>query len=1129
MLNIFCGKESVDKEKFIFEQIKGRTLLLVPDQFSLQAERDAFFYLKKKSLMDLRIVDFSALGHKVVNEAGGRKPQLIDKYGRHMLLTRVLSQVDSRLHVYRGLNWKNGFIDMVNSFISEMKRYEAEPEDLRRVIDGLEDGAYLKYKLEDIAIIYDAYQEMIDGKYLDSEDYITFYGEKILNSRMVAESEIWIYGFDTFTPKNLLVIERLLKTARGVNIVMTYEADNELFALTGIVIKNLMEMAGDLNEAVQLHTIEGQNRKTVWEQETLPVTLVAASNMYAEAERAAAYILHMVRDEGMRFGDMVVVCNDMELRGGILRRTFLRWGIPVFMDRKRKVLHHAAVRFLLALLELLAGGYRTENVLRLIKSGLLDSDREDMEMLENYAAEFRIRGAMWKNDFTKGGDRYDAEALNRLNALRSSVVDIVEAAKAQKGVRNSVGEKIRGLYIFLQEDLHIEERLEAVMAQQEEAGLTEGAAETAQSWNVICNILEQVVETLGEEKLSDGELLKVIQAGLEEVEIGLVPVSSDHVIIGTMQRTRLSRVKVLLAVGANDGIMPMHHCDEGLLSDREKETLVNHDLEISKRIEGAAQEEWLGIHRALYMPEEALYVSCCGTDEKGEEARPSEVFTELKKYAAERNVGILHDLEDGGDVMDMLACREAGLSHMAQMLRDCQSGETMDEAWMQAACWYEDNDEKGFRQVKKGLLFDNNVHSLGNRFAESLYSGDESALSVSASRLEKYSGCPFSHFILYGLRAEEPMHYEMGAREIGDVYHKCLMKLSGRLTPDAGSGLAVDSQESPWMTVTEEQVREEIKDILAEEAAFFREGIMKAGKEETYRTGRIAEICCRAAWSMIQQVRKGHVRKMYFEFPFGTGKPLPPVKVDVGDRQVVIQGKIDRLDILRTQGSDVPDGAGADTGRGGGAEAIRIVDYKTGGDDIDPEFFRSGYKLQLMIYLDAAMKGAEAGRLSGFFDEGQPAPEPAGVFHFKVKELDTDADAKPAAAAEGTLAQRLEDAYRLEGIVLNDGRLIAAMDDEIEGSSGVVPVKVRKRDGALMPSAGGHLMTKEEFTELSEEVNRQVQRICGEICDGVIDIRPKREKKKDMEGNYRTACRYCDYRSICMFDTSFEGCRYEQV
>ncbi|MEI3518182.1 MAG: hypothetical protein V8R14_01575 [Clostridia bacterium] len=102
MLSIYYGSEATDREKFIFEHVKGRTLLLVPDQFSLQAERDAFFYLGKNSLMDLRVVDFSTLGYKVMQQTGGRVPDLIDKYGRHMLLARVTAELESELKYLQG-------------------------------------------------------------------------------------------------------------------------------------------------------------------------------------------------------------------------------------------------------------------------------------------------------------------------------------------------------------------------------------------------------------------------------------------------------------------------------------------------------------------------------------------------------------------------------------------------------------------------------------------------------------------------------------------------------------------------------------------------------------------------------------------------------------------------------------------------------------------------------------------------------------------------------------------------------------------------------------------------------------------------------------------------------------------
>ena len=253
---------------------------------------------------------------------------------------------------------------------------------------------------------------------------------------------------------------------------------------------------------------------------------------------------------------------------------------------------------------------------------------------------------------------------------------------------------------------------------------------------------------------------------------------------------------------------------------------------------------------------------------------------------------------------------------------------------------------------------------------------------------------------------------------------------------------------------------------------------------------------------------------MCFEYPFGSGKKLPPVRVDLGERQVLIQGIIDRMDILSSEES------GADPQAADAKDAVRIIDYKTGSDSVNPEYFSKGYKLQLMVYMKAALEAA------GGNERGM---EPAGVFYFRIKDMDTDADVKAVRSGREAFEERVADAYRLEGIVLNDDAVIDSMDGEIDGVSHVIPVKVNKKEGGYVQSAGGHLMSADEFDELYRQVDNQVQRVCREICDGNIEIKPKQERIKDMQGNRRNACRYCTYRSICMFDTSFEGCRYEQV
>ena len=1165
MLNIYYGGENIEKEKFIFEHIKGRSLLLVPDQFSLQAERDAFFYLDKTGLMDLAVVDFSALGHKILKEAGGPVPPLIDKYGRHMLLTRILEESDDALKIYKGVRGKNSFVERVNMLISEMKRSEVSVDMLREVSESLEDSSFLKYKLKDIVTLFSLYEEAIAGKYLDSEDYITFYGDKMLDSSLIAASDVWVYGFDTFTPKNMLVLERILKTARSLNIVMTWEdaakepvgdisvdpgddvtgygrhiacgdagflaADDreDLFSLTGFVIRNLVEMAEDLNEEVTCQAITGSGRDNLWSktlreisvspEEPLQgkdprITAVCTSNIYAEADRAAAYILQLVREHGYRFGDIVVVCNDTGLRSGVIRRTFVRWGIPVFIDQKRKVIQHPVVGFLLSLLEIIGNGYRDNAVMQLIKSGFLGFAEEEQDALENYVQQFKIRGTLWKKPFSRMGDNYTAEDLNRFNELRERVVSVIETARDRIGKYNTAGEKIKGLYGFLADDFMMEDRIEAMAKAQQEAGFLDGAAETAQSWNVICRIFDQIVETVGEERLSGRALRQIVEAGLAEMEIGIVPVNPDSVLVGTMQRTRVGRVKALLVLGANEGLLPLQKTDEGLLSEREKAVLEEMDLEFSRTEDMVKQEERLAIYRTLSQPEERLYVSCSRIDETGGELRSSAVFRELENFLQRRAESddsvVLGDLEDGS-VPEIAVSPKGAISYLTDAFREYLEDGKLDEDWLYAGLWYGSHEPEEMERIRRGMEFDNKQNALGGQLADALYRGDRRAIEASASRLEKYSGCPFAHFISYGLRPEDLRVFEMGPREIGDIYHECIMKLSQRLTAgeDSLQGLeavpvAITDPDSRWMKITQEECREEIRKILQEETGTYREGLLASGRNESYRMERIVDICSRVAWAMIGQVRRGRIREMYFEQPFARGAQLPPIRVTAGEHEVLIKGKIDRMDVLEM--AEHEDGL---------ERAVRIVDYKTGGDSVDVEHFRSGYKLQLMLYLKAATQKQEV--------------KPAGVFLFKIREIDADADMKNIYPGREAMEERMEDAYKLEGIVLDDMDLIDAMDTEIGGASKVLPIKYVKKNGTYSGSSGGYLFSREEFEELSAQVDLQVDRICREICDGKIDIRPKKEKKKDMEGNYKTSCKYCSYKSICMFDTAFPGCWYERV
>ncbi|MCQ2547296.1 MAG: PD-(D/E)XK nuclease family protein [Clostridia bacterium] len=1127
MLKIYYGNESTDRENFIFDEINPdeKTILIVPDQYSLQMEKDALEYFREKTgrsaLLNLMVTDFNALGHKVIKEAGGRPPELIDRYGRHMLLSVIISRLaeEGELDIYRRMGGRNTFVSHANQLISEMKRYGTGPEDIREASG--ETDSFLRLKLSDIEKIYTAYEEAIADRFTDTEDYMELYGKLMAESEIIKGASVWIYGFDTFTPLNMQVIAEILRAAAQVNVVMTWEeagtgnphdaralttgGGEGLFELTGLVMDNLKKMAEGEGHNAKAIRIEKKRREY-----NPAISLVEASNIYAEADRVAAHVTELVRDRGYRYSDITVICNDMDVRGGILKRSFDRWGIPAFADRKRRVLHQPVVRFLLAFLDIIASGYEDGPIMEMVSAGLMGWSRADEELLMNYTAEARIRGNRWKRDFTwvgksNYGDRYSEDELKRLNEMRAFISGSIEGARDEIGRRNSAGEKVRGLYEFLEKDFEIRGRIGELIAGQRELGLAEGAAETVQSWNMICGLFTQIVRVIGEENISNSQLRDVLAAGLEEMEIGLVPTSTDCVIIGTLQRTRVSHARSLIVCAANEGVLPIQPSDSGLLTQKELDRLEEMKVSITKKENVRRQEEQMAIYRTFSLPEDDLMVSCSLADQDGKSIGASGIFSVLRETSGSK---VLGDLDAAG-VSEMIASRRGSLSYMAEAMRGYIENGYIEEEWLSAMNWYAENDGESIGKIRQGLNFDNMVENLEQDLAEDLYFGDRDSIYMSASRLETYSGCPFRHFVERGLRADEPAGFGIDARTRGDVFHTALQELSRELTPDDGK--SVTAGDSPWMTISEEECRKKVEEIIRREAAEYNEGVYLSDKASELQMERIVETCGNIAWAMIGQVRGSRTESMYFEESFGFGsKFIRPVRIELDNgKKAMLNGRIDRIDVIR---------AGSDE-EGNPLRAVRVIDYKTGYIEVNREYIEKGYKPQLMVYMNAVV-------------ESDSRLQPAGVFYFRIGDLDINGDNEKTPEEGGaSLEDRVAKECRLEGVLVNEEKVLKAMDTSLEsgGKGESIPIKQMK-EGDVQAYSGSELLSPEEFDELRAKAREQVEIICHEIQQGRIDIAPKMEKgKSDAGGGHRTACSYCDYKSICLFDTSFRQCRYELI
>ena len=1132
MLNIFYGRENLDKEKFIYDNIGGRVLLVVPDQFTLEAERELIAHSGAKALMDVEVLSLSRLGYRLLEELGGSKRTFIDKYGRHMILSSIAAEEREKLQVFKGLEGKNSFIELVNNFISEMKQFNCGADELAEIARSVPDGSYTQRKLEDLYLLYSEYEAAIRGKYTDSEDYIDLFLGKISRSELVAGNHIWIYGFDSFAPKALSVIGELMQYAADVNLVLTYDdkreaRDADLFALAETVIRNFENLAERRSIEVRkraipkTYTAERADKIQFIEQElyALParkyarggqstnpakggaseaaaagtdsLTLVAAANLYNEAESAACYVLELVRDFGYRFSDIKVICNDQETRGPILKRVFKEYGIDLVSDTSKDILQSSIVQYITALMDVVVEKYRTDLMIKMLKSGFGDLTNDEITDLENYAIKYKIRGTMWKRPFVRGESEYGAEALVRMNAVREKALAFMPDLEAIFEAE-TCGEFISGLYGFLYEKVKLPEKIADLTVLQTEQGRPDLAEETAQIWGKVIGIFDQMSEIMGEQKFRAAAFRDLFEAGISQVEIGILPPTKDGLMMGTMQRTRTGEMKALVVVGANEGVLPNEKPGSGLFGSDEKNLFKENGIELCKVDDVRFLEERMGIYRNLSKPRERLWISYSLSDAEGGPARPSGVFTKLAGLFGDTPVA--RDALNRQSDAELVGAGPAGLRHLTEALQAACEGRPLAPHWHEALTWFKQNKPEALEPIRAGIAFTNKQEDLGREMTAALYMGNigsirEEALepspelSLSPSRLERYARCPFSHFVQYGLKPEERRIFEIAPREIGDIYHECLMEMSRHLT---ARGIAITDPASPWMTISREECRTFVEDVIAKKSGTYREGILEAGNEEKYRGRRITDICEKVCWAVIEQVRAGEILRSSFEAPFGRGRRIPPIPVNLGEgRTAYIEGKIDRVDYLP-------------------GERVKIIDYKTGNENFSVAEAEAGYRLQLMLYLEASL---------------ERRMKPAGVFYFKISEPMVDASG--AAIGPEEISDKIQKSFKLNGVIVDDPNVIRNVAGDFSGISDVVPIRINK-EGLISGTGKDNLLTDEEFESLREKVREKVTDICKSLAGGGIEIHP-------MKTAATSACAYCRYKGICRFDTIFEGCSYNII
>lgn len=1130
-IRFIYGRAGIGKSTWcinsIAENIKkddeNKLILIVPEQYTFNTENRILKSIGESALLRTQVLSFKKMAHEVFEECGGRVKEIIKESGRNMLIHKVLNEKIESLEYFRKISREQGFYEIVSDVISEFKKYNVEVDSLRNIEESIQESD-LYNKIRELSIIYEAFNEEMNEGYIDGDDELTLLGKKLLENDIYTNSEVWIDEFSTFTPQQLEIIRLLARRCKRVNITLCMDnrdnsngnqditdVFNTIKNTENKILKIMKENNISYDKPINLNMInvnEGYNRfKNSPELDhiekyffTYPfnsfngkcenVKLYKANNIYDEIERVAKSIMALIRSGKYRYKDISVVCRNIDDYEKITSVIFKDYEIPYFLDKKLELLNNPLIILITSAFEILFKDWSYESVFKYLKTGLTGIENSYIDILENFVLEYGVKGYKWTvKEIISESWFNNNEELSEEKIFISEIMDEVRRPllvfhNKIRG-KHKVSHICKAIYEFLI-DIHAFERINEWIEKFDEIGLEDKVKEYNQVEESVIDILDQAVDVMGDKDLDSYDFFKILNSGFNNEEIGVIPVALDQVNIGDVARIKGRDVKVLYIVGVNDGILPASKKEEGILSDNDRNILSDIGIELASNTRNKVFEEQFLLYTVLTISSDFLMISYPMADFEGKSLRPSIVISRIKKILPKLvEESDLYDLSSYKDKLNKVISPIPTFNELILAMRKNCDEENVEEYWREVYKWYKDSPEyeNKVKNIFKGLDYSNLKNHVNKNNLRELYANEDGKLMFSVSRLEKYAECPFSYFVQYGLKAKNRKIYEFTPPDLGSFVHDILDLFTNRVKKE---GIL-------WSELNNERCKDIVSNLIDIRLSEQTNSILNSSKRFKYLSQRFKRVISKSVTVMAEQIGKGEFEVFKTEFDFGNYKTGEAVMLNLqDDEKVYLQGRIDRIDTLDLDGQTY----------------IRIIDYKTGAKKFDLNELYYGLQMQLLVYLDAIIKNSK------YILEKQVIP--GAVLYFKVD--DPIIKSKKEMTTEEVETEVLEE-LKLKGLVLKDAKVVKAMDRDIEGYSLVIPAAFKK-DGDFKSTSD--VVTEEEFTLLREYVNRKMISLCEDMLCGDIKIEPTKQAN-------RSYCEYCDFSSICQFDTSIKDNKYKIV
>lgn len=1121
----FCfGPSGSGKSHRIYEEIMQRAaeepgrnfLIIVPDQFTMQTQKDLVMRSDRDGILNIDVLSFGRLSHRILEEVGTKEMPVLDDTGKSLVLQKVAADLKEQLPAMGSLLHKQGYIHEVKSAISEFMQYGISTQDMDKLITSAQKRGALAMKLKDLKTLYRGFQDYIRDHFITTEETLDVLRRSLSKSKILKGSVVVFDGFTGFTPIQNRLIQELMRVCAETIVTVTigvgedpYKMDGEqkLFHLSKKTVADLEKLAAEAEvergedlfvkggpnrfaKAPALHYLEQNLFRYQYEPyagEQQEIHMFEALSPREEVHQTALYIRHLIREQGMTYRDIAVVIGDLEGYASYVETEFGQLEIPCFLDRTRGIVLNPMIEYIKSALQLYIKDFSYDTVFHFLRSGMSDISREEIDELENYVIRTGARGyRTYSRLFTRrteelqenaeGSEQAEEKTMERLNRIRQQFMDAVEIL--HMGSQEKAGDYVSHLYDFLEQN-QVQQKLLNYQQQFEKEGDLSRAREYAQIYRLVMDLLDQVYELLGEEEISRQEFADILEAGFGEITVGTIPQNVDRIVVGDMERTRLKQVKVLFFLGVNDGNIPKNASKGGIISDMDREFLIESGTEMAPSPRQQMYIQRLYLYLNMTKPSEQLYLSYAKVNSEGKGIRPSYLIDTVRKLFPAMSV----EYPQNRSRLEQIEGRQEGARYLAEELREYVEGTLPEEERQDFYLMYRayEADAAGRDLLTRAAFRRYRESGLSRIVARALY-GQQ--LENSVSRLETYAACACRHFLQYGLSLQEREEFGFEASDMGTVYHAVLENFAGKL---AESNLT-------WWDFTEDFAAKAVKESVEAYAATYGETVLYSSARNEYAITRMSRILTRTVLTLQKHLKQGSFQPDDYELSFRFAEDLDSIHVDLSeDEKMHLQGRIDRIDVSED------------------AEHVyvKVIDYKSGNRKFDLAALYYGLQLQLVVYMNAAMEME-----SRKHPDKEIVPAALLYYHIDDPTIETPVEFTDEQINEQILAK-----LRMNGVVNSDPEVVERLDRYMQDKSVVIPVE-KKKDGSF--SARSSVLSREEMQLISSYVDAKIRSIGREILDGKIAANPYEKGNEE-------ACTYCAYKKVCGFDGSIPGYEKRQL